>query len=312
MLDCLIIGGGPAGLSAALYLARFKRTVALVDDDDSRARWIPESRNISLFGEGISGPEILRRGRTAVQAYGVTSCSGKVTVLAKTGNGFRVEITRNGEVQAQFSRFVLLASGAEDIAPEMPDAAGAVRDGLLRYCPVCDGFEASHRHVAVLGRGSHGAKETEFLVRSGFSDLTLLSFREALDVGAEERQNLAAAAVHLVSDPVQTLRRRGAELVASTVRGELVFDTVYAALGLKPRCGLARRLGAATDGNGALLVNDHLETSVPGLYAAGDVVSGLSQIVVGMGHAAVAATAIHNALGFPAATPGAKPIRDRA
>jgi thioredoxin reductase (NADPH) len=311
MLDCLIVGGGPAGLNAALYLVRFKRTVVLVDDDNSRVRWIPESRNISLFGEGIAGQEILRRGRTAIEGYSVRSSSGKVTLLARAGDGFRVEITNtNGEVQEQFSRFVLLASGAEDTAPEMPDAEGAVRAGLLRYCPVCDGFEASDRRVAVLGRGSHGTKEAEFLVRSGFNDVTLLSFREALDVTAGERQNLAAAAVHLITEPVQKLRRRGPELVASTASGELVFGTVYAALGLKPRCGLARRLGAACDGSGALLVNDHFETSVPGLYAAGDVVSGLSQIVVAMGHAAVASTAIHNALGLPATR--AKPIRSRA
>lgn len=188
ILDCLIVGAGPAGLSAALYLARFKRKVEVVDAGHSRALWIPKSRNIVFFGEGIAGAEILRRGRVAVEGYGIKPQPGLVTAMEPRAWGFRAQIKgASGSVRECSSRFVLLATGAEDKAPDMPNAAQAVRKGLVRYCPVCDGFEASGRRVAVLGRGNQGSQEAEFLIKSGFSQVTLLSFRSRLRLSKKQR-----------------------------------------------------------------------------------------------------------------------------
>src|SRR3954462_523605 len=187
-LDCLIVGAGPAGVSGALYLARFRRSGELVDNGGARARWIPSSRNIVFFGEGISGVEILNRGRAAIAPYGMKPRAGRVARLTKAAGGFQAEIIgSDGTLEEISSQFVLLATGAEDRPPDMPDLETAVRDGALRYCPVCDGFEASDQRVSVLGHASHGAKEAEFLVRSGFSDVTLLAFRTGLDLQAHER-----------------------------------------------------------------------------------------------------------------------------
>lgn len=248
ILDCLIVGAGPAGLSAALYLARFKRRIAVIDSNQSRALWIPRSRNIFFFGEGISGAEILRSGRVAVEHYGVRLSRGVVTALERAPWGFRAKIKGpSGLRQLRSSRFVLLATGAEDTAPDMPDVAKAVKKGLIRYCPVCDGFEASDRHVAVLGRGDGGLREAEFLIKSGFSQVTLLSYRSNLRLSKKDSQSLASAGVTVVPEPVVQIQMRGRGLAALTARFELHFDTVYGALGLNARCSLARGLGARCD-----------------------------------------------------------------
>jgi thioredoxin reductase (NADPH) len=118
ILDCLIVGAGPAGLSAALHLARFKRKVEVVDAGHSRALWIPKSRNIVFFGEGIAGAEILRRGRMALEGYGIKPEPGLVTPMEPGAWGFRAQIKgASGSVRECSSRFVLLATGAEDKAP---------------------------------------------------------------------------------------------------------------------------------------------------------------------------------------------------
>jgi thioredoxin reductase (NADPH) len=309
VLDCLIIGAGPAGLSAALYLARFKRAVELVDDSNSRARWIPSSRNIVLFGEGISGNEILRRGRAAIEGYGIAPLAGRVTNLEELAGVFRAEIaTADRTMEERFARSVLLATGTEDTQPDMPDIEQAVARGLLRFCPICDGFEASDKRVAVLGRGTGGIKEAEFLIRSGFTDVSLLSFRTEIQLQPEQRLSLVRAGIHVIAEPVERLGLQGDGLVVAASDRTLSFESVYAALGLKARCALAVDLGACCDESGALIVDSHFQTSVQGLYAAGDIVSGLSQVVVAIGQAAVAATAIHNRLDIPAG-PGRLPHR---
>ena len=147
-LDCLIVGGGPAGLTAALYLARFNRRFALVDSGASRAAWIPSSHNFPVFSNGVAGPDMLARQREHVARYGVTPIAGTVTALEKTGGRFQATVHGAPGVTHLAARTVLLATGALDIEPELPQLADALRRGLLRYCPICDGYEARGRRVA--------------------------------------------------------------------------------------------------------------------------------------------------------------------
>src|SRR3954453_22866023 len=139
MLDCLVVGGGPAGLTAAVYLARYRRSVAVYDAGHSRAALIPKSHNYPGFPTGISGAELLERSALQAEFYGVPITRDWITGVEKTTEGF-VARSGNGEVSA---RTLLLATGIVDIAPQMEGLDEAVRTGLVRYCPVCDGFEAS-------------------------------------------------------------------------------------------------------------------------------------------------------------------------
>ena len=297
-LDCAIIGGGPAGMTAALYLARYNRRFALFDNGNSRAAWIPESHNLPLFTQGIAGPEILRRQREHLEAYGAPIIDAAVTKLAKAGAGFTARFWENGSASELSARFIVLATGVVDIAPRIPDVEEAVKRGLIRYCPICDGYEARGRKVGVIGIGDRGLGEACFIARTYSTDVTLLSFHEPLVLSNEELETAKAHGIMVIREPVATFAFNGRAIFAKAAEGgrDYEFDVVYSALGVHYRSALATALGAETDEMGALTVGDHSETTIPGLYAAGDVTRGLNQIVVAMGQAARASTHIHNRL----------------
>jgi len=300
-LDCLIIGGGPAGLTAALYLARFKRRLLVVDSGTPRAAWIPTSHNIPVFAEGISGKDILARARANLEQYGDCIVTGTVTGLSRQPDRFVAIVEhRDGGHRQIAARRVLLATGAVDIEPDLPDVPNAVQRGLVRYCPICDGYESSDQKIAVIAYGAHGVGEAAFIARTYSRNVTLLTLGQALDLKPEQQEKLDQHGIKIVQDPVESLEIENDRISALHVGGEEHrFDVLYSALGLKYRSDLALSLGAEHDPKGSLIVDSHCQTSVKGLYAAGDIVRGLDQIVVGMGHAALAATHIHNHCEMP-------------
>lgn len=290
--DCLIVGAGPAGLVAALYLARFRRGVAVLDSGRSRAALIPVSHNFPGYPDGIGGTALLQQLGRQAGRYGAVVTPGRVTRLGIDAAGGFLAATSAGEIRAAC---VLLATGSVDITPPWPTAADAVRGGFLRYCPVCDGYEVIDRDIAVLGRGEHGAREALFL-RHFTPRVQLLTGGPARLTPAL-RDELAAAGIGVDEAAVGSGHVEGDAFVCVFADGRRRgFDSVYLALGGRMRSGLARRLGAAMTAKGELVVDAHMETTVPGLFAAGDVVVALSQIAVATGQAATAATAIHNRL----------------
>jgi len=300
-LDCLIVGGGPAGLTAALYLARFNRRFLVVDAGDPRAAWIPTSHNIPVFAEGISGPDILARQRAHAERYGATILSGIVTAARRVDDRFELSVAAVDGPRTLAARRILLATGAADVEPDLPNLPNAVQRGLVRYCPICDGYEARGRKIAVIGYGDRGLAEAVFVARTYSRDVTLLTLGQGLELDAQEREKTEQFGIKVIHEPIAALDVEGDRITAlRTGSGrEHRFDVLYSALGLTLRSDLGISLGAEHDEAGALLVDDHNRTSVPGLYAAGGVVRGLDQIVVAMGHAAVAATDIHNRCELP-------------
>ncbi len=292
--DCLVIGGGPAGLTAAIYLARFRRRLALIDAEESRARMIPLSHNFPAWPEGISGVELLSRLKQHAQRYGVTAIPMTVEHLAANTDGHFTARARDLEIHA---KTVLLATGTVDIEPPLPNPQGATRDGYLRYCPVCDAYEVIDRRVAVIGWNDRAVREALFL-RTFTAALTLLTLGHEPGFSDPNRENAARAGIAIVAEPIHRIGFEQAQVTSLYgANGKIYrFDAIYAALGCRNRCDLAVALGAEHDAEGGLKVNAHMQTTVPGLYAAGDVVSALNQISVATGQAAIAATAIHNRL----------------
>jgi thioredoxin reductase (NADPH) len=295
-LDCLVIGAGPAGLTAAIYLARFRRDFLVVDGGASRAAWIPLSHNHAGFPDGISGPDLLHRMRAQAERYGATIVPAEVSALLRQDDGTFTAETAGGRLHA---RTVLLATGAEDVEPEVADVEGAVRRGLIRHCPICDAYEVIDRKVAILGYGKCSLREA-LLLRAYTDALTLLTLGREMQFSEPDREALAECGVTIVDQPVDAVVCENDRIEAWQMQGGAVhrFDAVYSALGLRMRSGLALALGAECDDDGALITDAHQRTSVPGLYAAGDVVRGLTQISVASGQAAVAATDINNSLGM--------------
>lgn len=292
-LDCVIIGAGAAGLTAATYLARFHRRFVIFDGGTSRLLLVPTSHNYPGYVGGVHGKDLLSRLRAQVAEYGVSVTPGTVDALDRLPDGsFTV---RAGSAQWHSST-VILATGVVDVEPEVPEVKQALAAGFLRYCPICDGFEATGRKVAVIGRGKAGLGEALF-VRHYTPEITLLSVRGPIDLDSEERLRIDRAGLRVVHEPLMRLSYGDDGLRAHFQDGaQERFDVVYSALGTMVNSGLACLLGATSTEEGCLLVDAHQQTSVEGLYAAGDIVAGLNQITVAMGQAAVAATAIHNRL----------------
>ncbi len=291
--DVLVIGAGPAGLTASIYLARFHLSVVVTDGGRSRASWIPRTRNHAGYPEGIEGPELLRRMREQALEHGVRIVEAPVTALALDGGRFAATLGDGRMV----TRAALLATGVVNHRPAGLDGLHdrAVAAGLLRYCPVCDGFEVTDKRVGVVGTGERGVNEAVFL-RSYTRDVTLLAPDGAHELSPAQREQLADAGVAVVDGPVAAFAIEGDRLACGSADGRLGFDSIYPAMGSVIRSELAVALGARASGDGCLEVDDHQRTSIPGLYAAGDVVKGLDQISHAMGEGGVAATTMRNDL----------------
>jgi len=288
-VDCLIIGGGPAGLLAAVYLGRYCRHVRVVDAGESRAAKIPLSHNYPGFF-GIGGRELLLRLREQAERYGAQLTRGRVTKLRKDSGKF-VASYLDSQVEATF---VLLATGLVDHCPPVDGAPADCPSDVIRFCPICDGYEAMDRRVGVLGDLHSGGKKALFL-RTYTKDVSL--FVAGDSKGTDDTRRALEAELTIFDAP-KRIKLNTADQVTIETESGLVqkLDAIYPALGCAVRSELATALGASCSETGTLLVDDHQRTTVQGLYAAGDVVTDLHQLSVAFGHAAVAATDVHNRL----------------
>ena len=291
LLDCLVIGAGPAGLTAATYLARYRRKVTVIDGGRSRARWIPASHNCPGFPFGVAGNDLLQRFRTQAEEFAVPIVPTRIETLAREGDDF---VAGDGQ-RCWRARQVILATGVVDRLPEIDDVEQAIASGVLRLCAVCDGYEARDDAIGVLGPGEVALGHAEFL-RTFSQRVTALDSRGREPPDAALQQRGEAGGIALRGAPVRLELRDGAcHATFADGSGER-FDTLYPVLGADAQSALAQALHADVDEEGDLRVDANMQTSVDGLYAIGDVVSGLNQISVAVGHAALAATAVHRRL----------------
>jgi thioredoxin reductase (NADPH) len=291
LLDCLVVGAGPAGLTAATYLARYRRKVTVIDGGRSRARWIPASHNCPGFPFGVAGNELLQRFRTQAEEFGAVIVPAQVESLLRAGGDF----VAGGGGQRWRARQVILATGVVDRLPDIDDVEQAIACGALRLCAVCDGYEARDDAIGVLGTADSALGHAEFL-RTFSGRVTVLNSGTGGPADAALRQRASAAGITLRDPPSRLqLRDGGCQATFADGSGER-YDTLYPVLGADAQSGLAQALGARMDDAGELQVDAHMQTSVEGLYSIGDVVSGLNQISVAVGHAALAATAVHRRL----------------
>lgn len=293
-LDCLVIGGGPAGLTAAIYLSRYHLDIMVVDGGRSRAAWIPCTHNHAGYPDGIKGTELLDRMKEQARRYGTRIEDGQVTRIEKRDDGLFGAEWGSGPVIA---RTVLLATGVSNRRPPMDEQThdDALARGLIRYCPICDGYEVTDKKVGVIGTQERGRAETVFL-RSYTRNLTLIAPDGPHELETADRELLEEAGVKLIDGPIEAIEPREDDIAIKAGGQSYAFDNIYPALGSDTHTQLAEMLGAAQSGDDCIRVDSHQRTSVPGLYAAGDVVLGLDQISHAMGEGGVASTTIRNDL----------------
>jgi thioredoxin reductase (NADPH) len=295
-VDCLVVGGGPAGLTAAIYLGRYRRKVVVVDKGNSRAALIPLSHNFAGFPRGIGGTELLARLREQVCNCNVEIIHAEVTELRREGERFIATIGDGLEAIIR-ARTVLLATGIIDKKPDIPNWREAVAKATLRFCPVCDAFEAIDRNVAMYAPTPGRVRHALFM-RTYTDNLTLFCHMPDIPLQENDRRELEAAGIRVVEEPVAEIMLTEDLMPVVRLRdgSDHRFDMLYPMMGDIAHSELGTLLGARCSEDRALITDTRQRTSVPGLYAAGDVVDALNQVNVAIGHAAVAATDIHRYL----------------
>jgi thioredoxin reductase (NADPH) len=291
--DCAVIGGGPAGLVASLYLGRYRRPTVQFAGGRPRAFWIPRTHNLLGYAGGISGRDLLRRLEKQVKEVDVTRMSSCAKVRRISG-GFAVE----GEYSIVTAKKVILATGMEDVQPIIPNILRLRQQALLRYCPICDAFEYSGKSMVVLSQDDHGLKTGLFLRR--YSKNITVIMESAQKPSQSLVKKCERAGVRLIRGRLDGIERRLGNkgvVVHLSQQKPIEARVCYVALGTVVN-DLAwrhfRNLDRASDGR--IQVDVKQQTNIPGLYAIGDCTEGLAQISVAAGQAATAATAIHNEL----------------
>lgn len=291
-LDCLIIGAGPAGLTAATYLSRFHRRIVVLDGGSSRARWIPTSHNFPGYPFGVGGTELLCKLREQATGYGAPIEKACVARLTRDADGVFEATAEDG--RRWRAPYVLLATGVVDRMPALTGLEDAIAAGAVRLCAVCDGYEASDVRIAVYAPVDEAVGHAVFL-RTFSRRVSVLPLDDT-PASDDSLRRAGDAGVPVLPVPTAMRYENGHTCVEFDDAPSQAFDTLYPVLGGDPQAGFAVELGAKCDDKGELLVDEHLQTAVDGLYAIGDVVSALNQISVATGHAAIAATAVHNRL----------------
>lgn len=280
------MGGGPAGLTTALYLARFLRRVTVIDAEDGRALMIPKTHNLGPFPEGVSGPDLLARMLRHAVHYGASFETGLVSHVEKQGDNFLIAT----EKKVIAARCVVFATGVFNHRPPLSpsDHDRGLAKGLIRYCPICDCYEARDKRIAVLASGEGGVHEAQFISHYT-SSVTLIPF--------DGVQVVARKGVGVLATPLKRVDISDSDVIVTLENDdEHHFDTLYVALGTTPRAELADRLGIELSGGGHVKVDANHNTSMDRVYAVGDLVEGLDQIAVAIGQGTTAATSIHHKL----------------
>lgn len=292
LIGCAIVGGGPAGLTAATYLGRFRQRTVVFDDGRSRALIIPRTRNVPGFPDGISGPDLHARMVKQAENYGAEIVREHVTSISKRDGGF---FLRCGDRSYRASA-IILATGVAVSDPTIENLSRAIAEGVVRYCPVCDGYETQGKRIAVLGAKPASIEEAAFLTTYS-THVTLLPCNKPFDLSEEQRDVAERHGITIETRAPARLSLVDGGIAAEFLDGQTArFDVLYPCLGSRPRSELAIALGAEISPTGGLLVDSRQQTNLPMLYAAGDVLEGLDQIASGCGQAAIAATTIHNHL----------------
>ena len=282
MPNIVIIGSGPAGVSAALYAARAGVETTVLTKGSGALDRAELIQNYYGFAEPISGAELERRGIEGAKALGVQFVTTEAVGLTYMDK-LTVE-TLAGDFSADA---VILATGASRAAPHIPGLAGLEGHGIS-YCATCDAFFYRGRDVAVLGSGEYALHEVQALLPV-VKSVTLLTNGSPLTASFPPEVTVCPEKVNAIlgKDRVSGVELSGGKTVA--------LSGVFVALGVAGSTALARKLGAEVDGN-HILVDEHMQTTLPGLYAAGDCTGGLLQVAKAVYEGALAGTEAAKAL----------------
>ena len=289
VVDACVVGGGPAGLSAATWLARHRRSVVVLDSQEHRNRWVEQAHG--YFGSDPVNPgELLDRARRDLQQYETVEIrSLKATSAQCSVEGlFSIAADDGSEIHA---RRVVFATGVKDAFPDVPgffDFYGRT----IFHCPSCDGYEARDQPVVVFGWSENVAGFARGLLDWAASVLVVTDGRD-FEGDHGHRQELQRFGVRVVEDEVEELCGADGELEAVRLRAEGVVpcSRAFFSIAHHPRTDLAAQLGCELTEEGCLATDGEGRTSVAGVYGAGDMTPGMQYVQTAAADGAKAGTA---------------------
>ncbi|MDO4286592.1 MAG: NAD(P)/FAD-dependent oxidoreductase [Eubacteriales bacterium] len=285
MKDCIIIGKGPAGLSAALYIRRAGYTPLVIGRDSGALGQSHRIENYFGLDQPISGDELFRRGLVQVERLGIEVLSDEVVSIRET-EGFRVS-TSSGRIISAHT--VLLATGKRRNMPNNFNAAEFLGRGVSQ-CAQCDGFLMRNRALAVIGSGDHAVAELSHL-RTLTNNLSLFTN------GATITTDRFPQDLPIITDRITELYTDNLGMLAGirTEHGDYPIEGAFLAQGVASASDFAIRLGAIMDGD-SIKVDRNYQTNVSGLFAAGDCIGGVLQISKAVSDGAIAGLSINEYL----------------
>ena len=289
--DVVIVGAGPAGLSAALMLGRCRRRVVVIDDGAPRNAAAAATHGF-LTRDGTAPSEVLRLGRAELAKYTTVSLhSGTVTGAEGARGAF---VVRCGDGREFKGRRLLIATGVVDRPPPIK-GLDALYGRSVHHCPFCDAFEYAGQPLAEYGRGRAGV-DAALVLRGWSDDIVLLTDGERLSAQLRERCRRHGIAVR--EDPVSRLVGRVGRLmrVEFAVGPPLKRTALFFATGQAQRSDLAERLGCEINADGAVVTKEYETTNVPGVYVAGDASHRQQKLSVAAAEGSLAAMKIHESL----------------
>jgi thioredoxin reductase len=290
--DAIIIGGGPAGLTCAIFLGRYQRRVLLVDNGNPR-NYASRAIHGFLGQHGIPPGELLKKGRKEAVEAGVEICECTAEDVQRVGDVFEVTTT-SGVMRA---RRVVLAYGVRD---ELPDVPGVddYYGGSIFHCPDCDGYEVRDKMVGVIGWGKKvvglSLKLTQWTDK-----LTVLTHGREREFGPELMSKLLANGIGVKDEKIVRFEGKNSMVRSAVLEGgeEVPVDALFFTIGVHPSSDLGARLGCkGAEGTPCFVVDDYKETTVEGVYAIGDIVPGSQLAITSAADGAIAAIAINKSL----------------
>ncbi len=290
--EVIVVGGGLAGLSAAIYLGRAMRDVLVIDSGESLAIWEPEVQNYLGFPDAIDGRELLRRGREQAEKYGAEFVQEEVERIWKEGDRFKLQAKR---YQFDCGR-LLLATGVYHLPPKIPAVNECVGKSIF-FCKDCDGYRVQNKRVIIAG---HNDEAVEYALGiTAFSDcVVLLTNGEVPHWDTQHENWLREYHVPIHIEKIVNVQHESGYLKNVTLAtGEkLLADCLFTTRGDLFHNHLARQLGATLDEDGQIIVDRCQRATVPGLYAAGCITPANCQMIIAAGDGAAAAQAINRDL----------------
>lgn len=291
-LDVIIVGGSAAGLSAALYLGRFRRRVVVFDTQQPANRFSHASHGF-LTRDGVSPTELVAIGREQLAKYPtVTIQQREVVAIEPQSPHFRVTLA-DGETLT--ARKILLATGLKDALPAI-EGIELFWGRSVFHCPYCDGYELHDQPVAILASGA-AALHVAKLLRVLTEQVTICTNGEA-DFAPDEQAQLDRLGIRVIPTPVTRAEGRGAQIerIVFTDGNALPIAGAFVRLTSTHHSGFAAALGCAIDEQNFVQVNSMGATSIPGVYAAGDLTSRMRQVIFAASQGAAAGIGINMAL----------------